>query len=473
MGFMTVAADAVSGGSGGEFLHVTTLALGRHTAPVGLVTALARLVATPDLAALVRMAGRAARREHGRLMGESAVATLTSGMAGAERSQLQFFLMAAFAHIVLREVDLEVVRQVTLLASDSGVERVVSRSDPMTAATTERDDLLLPMIRVRIVASQTRCALAALRVVGVNVPMAIVADPRGSAPNVVRRVAVRAHGMRRYRSLGQYHDVGMARAAGHGALRLERVWLMTIHARCVTTGKERRGWHDRLLLTVTLAAGGQRGGGRRVLMAVTGGAHAITGLTRRSVRRFDFAVTAVTLCRDGCSILMRSVAVHALRRSVHGHRGDLSLRLQVATPAVFRTEDFAHTAIGRFVSGAVALESMAARAIGAHPRTEALLGLMRGVFDAGFWRVTARATTRRNRADASGSQFVAAVALEMLLDNVDAMARHTPIRLPIHLHVNPSTRRAPGPVLRAARGTGRETREHEHQHGEGEGCGGP
>jgi hypothetical protein len=183
--------------------------------------------------------------------------------------------MAPLAELVIGQLDLEMMRRVTLLASNRGVEGMVCGGNLMATAATACNQLFLPASGMRIVAGQTGGASDAFGMIGVNVPVALGAGGGRAAAHVVRRVATRAHGVRGHDRGGQHDDIGMASAARHGALRLERVRLMTIHTLRVAAGEQRGFRNSRLRPAVALSTRGQRIRGRRVLVRVTRRAHAV------------------------------------------------------------------------------------------------------------------------------------------------------------------------------------------------------
>ena len=113
--------------------------------------------------------------------------------------------MTALTRSVLREGDLELVRRVTALTRSARVERVIGRGLLVTAAARPRDDGLRGTSWMHGVASQTAADASALRVVGVNFPVTILASSRGALSNIVRFVTARAQPVVRHFRLREHH----------------------------------------------------------------------------------------------------------------------------------------------------------------------------------------------------------------------------------------------------------------------------
>lgn len=149
---------------------------------------------------------------------------------------------------------------------------------------------------------------------------------------------------------------------------------------------------------------------------------------------------------------MRAMAVQALTRRVHHHRGRVALILQVTAPAIVCAEGLEHTAVQFVVWIAVARECVAIDAIGFRAVPESRLRLLGCMLDARFAAVTTGTSAGCDRSDRRALERVAAVASDALLHHMHLMASRAPIRGPRRLHVEPLARAASFTGL--TRGTG-------------------
>ena len=303
------------------------------------------------------------------------MAALARGVACALRSQRELLLVTALTSGVLCQLELEMVRRVTLLALRSAMKRVIGLCGLVTTAARTSNHEFLPGCRVRVVARQAAAARDPLRVIRVHVPVALGAGSSGRCADIVRRVATGACGMRRHFGLRQHHHRRVARATWHDFALLEFVWLVAADALAMPARKQCTGRHDRLVLRVAVDARSERIGSGRVLMRMARGAHAVRRLSERCVARVNRLVTVHTGRGDRLLILVRTMAADALRRSVHDDRGRPPQCLRMATGAIFRGERSQHSAIARAhqpgvarALRAVAGEGVTVHAVGLHLR---------------------------------------------------------------------------------------------------------
>ena len=239
---VTIGTRTVPEGSRRELLGVTTLAVVGHAARVRFVAARALLVSGARQALLARVTRRARAGGDGRLVRQARMAARTSGVTRTPRSERELFLMAAAAHGVLGELELEMVRRVALDAINAGVEPVIGRRRLVTARARtcdQRRRLLARGVRVMTTDAAHRTARAPgravhPRMIGVNVPVTRRAGSRGRSAYVVWRMATRAKGVSRHFVLRQHDNGLVTRAAGHDTLRLELVRAVTVDARAMS-----------------------------------------------------------------------------------------------------------------------------------------------------------------------------------------------------------------------------------------------
>ena len=203
--------------------------------------------------------------------------------------------MAAFAAGVSCERYLEMVRGVAASARGTTVEGLL-RSGLLVAATAGAcDGRCLRAGGVRVVASLTASEPSSLWVIRVHVPVAVLARRRGALAHVVRLVAARAVGMRRYLRCCEHDDVCVAVATRDREVCSKLMGAMTVHAGVMATGEQCARRHHGLRLTVTLDAGRERIRGWGVLMSVTSPTSLVRGFAALRMRGHDAAVTARAL----------------------------------------------------------------------------------------------------------------------------------------------------------------------------------
>jgi hypothetical protein len=171
----------------------------------------------------------------------------------------------------------------------------------------------------------------------------LIADPI----HLVRIVTIRALAMRRNRGLGQHVLVSMARPAGHGLLRLERVWLMTARAGLVALLEERVG----LVVTARAAIDRVLGG------VVSFVAQQAIQIARRRVARGSeasgsFLARACSWMRssDGARRMM-VLGAHVARAAVERIDRGICMRVMALAARFLRVElDRGQLALRRFVA---------------------------------------------------------------------------------------------------------------------------
>jgi len=226
---------------------------------------------------------------------------------------------------------------------------------------------------------------------------------------------------------------------------------MTAHALRVPTGKQCRCRHDGLVLAVTVDARRHGIRSRRVLMRVTGRAHAVARLVELRMRGADVLVAIVACRSDRLLILMRRVAMQARGRGVDRYGGELPLGLLMTTRAIARAVRLEHCDAGRRVAGVVGGERMTAHAVRARTGAQALLRGAGGVFDARLGCMAKRAATGRDLSHRAFVEFVTLVARDVLLHDVQRVAGHAAVRAPLLLNVHASARRSCRALVRARR----------------------
>jgi len=367
--------------------------------------------------------------------------------------------MTALASRVLSERGLEMMRLMAPRTARSFVKGVIARGRSMAATARLRDYGRLRGGRMCLVTGNTRAARS-VRVIGVNIPVAIRAGGGGRLPDIVRRMATRAA-----RVLGdgrgrQHLHGFMTRTAVHRFFCRKCVRPMTVHALRVATGKQCRRRDERLRLFMTPHARRERRGGRRVLLHVARLADRHRRLALHRVRRLDLAMTVGTIRRHRRVRLMGRVTIQTRDGRVHPHCGQVALNLGMTTRTVRGQVRVERPSAPR--TGFSARKRVTIHAVRPYPRTKAGLRLGFRVLDGRAFGVTAGTTSRGNAADRSPFEFVAAVASDALLLHVDPVPRHTPSGTPIRSDVHAATRRATRALVRAPTRTTAEGEQHEH-----------
>ena len=180
------------------------------------------------------------------------MAALAGGVADAHGGQRELFLVTALTSDVLRQLELEMVRRVTLLALGSAVKRMLGLCSLVTTATRASDHELLLGWRMRVVARHTAAARDPLGMIRMHVPVALGASRGRRRADVVRRVATAASRVRRHFGLRQHHHRRVTGTTRHDFALLELVWFVAARALAVPAGKERAGRHDRLVFRVAV-----------------------------------------------------------------------------------------------------------------------------------------------------------------------------------------------------------------------------
>lgn len=224
-------------GRGCEFLGVTSLAFLGARAAVRLVTAHANLVPSAHGSLLGSMTGDARAFPRGRQMREPPMAVLTSRVSRALGGQTQLLFVTALTQLMLRQVELEVVRFVATLTGHGAMECALVLRRAMAAAAGLRDHPLLAERRVGIVAGHAGVAGDALGVIGVHGSVTIGASAGSCRAHVVRSVTTRAHGVRGDLGLTEHDHLLVTRATAQRAIGLERVWLVAAGTRAVPARK--------------------------------------------------------------------------------------------------------------------------------------------------------------------------------------------------------------------------------------------
>lgn len=277
--------------------------------------------------------------------------------------------MAALTELVLRQIELEMVGGMTLLANDASVKAALGGRRLMTAAARarERRGLLAP--RVWVVAGEAGRPCNSLGMLRVHIPVAFGARRAGVASHIVRRMAARAKGMRRHFRLGEHDDTGMARTAGDRLLCFQLVRTMATDALRVPAREERRCGNDGLTLTVALLAARERVRGGCVLVGVTGGAHSVRRLTVCGVFGVDLPVTIrARRCYRGL-VLVRPMTIEALARRVHHDSRRAALIFQVTARTILGLEGLERSSVPFVLRWGVARECVTRNAVGFRPRT--------------------------------------------------------------------------------------------------------
>lgn len=469
VGLMTARAGLVALGRGLLLGSVASLAGRCLRSRMGLVTLGASRVPGEDLGALRGVAAVTAGLQRGWPVGQAAMTALAGSMSRVQRDLLDALLMTARADWWLGEPEHEVVRLVTVGASDAGVKVVVGRGLLM-AATAVFGLIDARAGRMRIVAADARAHNARLGMVGVHVLVAILASLAGRAFHVMRRVAAHTLVVGRDPVAAEHVEIGVARAAGDDRLFREGVRSMAADALAMPTFEERRAGDDWALFGVAGCAGRQGVLARRVLVLMTGDAGLEWGLTAGSVAGLNVLVTIGAGRRDRLRILMRVMATRALLRAMDHDRRGVALCRGVAALAVpgrirlqpaneRRRAAFAFgldvfDVDGRFVAVGEADRAVVPAAVEGKDVTlgtvcsatgaEALFRLLRGVAELALSLVTLGAAFRSDFADRALVHVVTLGTSDLGLDHVKAVAAHSPRREPGLLHVQTASI---GPII--------------------------
>jgi len=459
---VAIRAQLVTHGRGGEFLHVTRLAGGGDAAGVWLMATGAELMTNTHITAGIGVTRHARGADSARLVRQPLMATLAGGVTDPGRGQRQLLLMATLTSNVLSQRDLEVMRDVTALARGSAVHIVIGLGDAMTAVAGAGLGVCLLDRGVRLMAGDARSMAAPLRVIGMDVRVAFDARRAGITAHVVRGVTARTAGMLGDASCREHDDVRVAGATINRLAGLERVRLMTTHALRVSPREQRAGWYDRLSFAVAFDAAGERSRGGRVLMSMTGRAHAVRRLSKCRVRGLDVVVAARAVRGDRLLILMRPVAVQTRNTGVHRDRRNLALSLRVAADAIARAVRLENAAVERVRRAGEVRERVAVHAVRVHPRTEALLGEPRRMLDGGACRVAVRTANRRYDSNRRSVELMTLVARDVLIHDVHPVTTDAAVRAPAQLHVDPFAWRAARTFVRLFARTSAQNGDDEH-----------
>jgi hypothetical protein len=305
-------------------------------AAVRLVAADALRVTPADLSALGAVTALTARHRQLRVVGQPDMAAFAGLVAASMRRAGQLSRVAALTGAVIRERSDEVVRRVTTLAFDAGVERRVLVRGLMARAAVTGAHLCMAEAGMGVVTTDARARQALLRMIRLLGGVAPGASLIRTAAHVVGTMAARALLVCRHASLTQHQHLLVTAAAGRRLSLGKLVGAMTAHAFHVTAIEQRARGNDRFLFRMARRTRGQRLGSGRVLLLVTGRAHLVRRFALEGMGRSDLlmALTAGTGLR--CRIFVRLVAAQALFAGVDLHGRRVVLRCEVAVRTIAR-----------------------------------------------------------------------------------------------------------------------------------------
>ncbi len=232
------------------------------------------------------------------------------------RNELELFRVTALARRLFGQFSHEVVRRVTAFAVRTAVKSPVGRGDLMAAAARARSDVAACARRVWVVATHAGARGAALRVIGVNVLVALGASPLRRTADIVRRVAAIALRMRANARRAEHVNVFVTRSARDGARFLELMGPVASDALGVAFGEERAGGYFWFLGRMTSGAAGSRRGRRSVLLMMAHAARRARRLALRGMPGRDVGMARGTRRGLGFGVLVRAMAPQALAAGV-------------------------------------------------------------------------------------------------------------------------------------------------------------
>ena len=384
---------------------------------MGLVALVAAGMAGVHQLLLRMVTGIAADLDLLGMVRQALVAVAARRVALVFRDVLHLFAVARSARGQARELEPELVRLVATGAGDVAVLAVLRTQAGMARSASGRDEVGARRVRMRVVAADAAAAspvLEAIRVIGVNVLVAVGARGLRCCLHVVRRMTIAAVIVRLDVTGAEHDDPLVAIAAGHGLRVFELMRAVAAGALRMSAFEGGRGRHDGLVLGMAVHAGRERVFGGRVLVLVARLADLVGALALRGMLGVDLRMAVGAGRRLGGGILVRSVAAEARLGRVRPHGGLGALLQGVATLAVAllvgpdlarqrslpRVRERQGGGLRRpeqrlvVVSGAFQREGVAQRAIGLGARAEAMLCLGTRVFDASLLGVARHATLR-------------------------------------------------------------------------------
>jgi hypothetical protein len=295
---------------------------------------------------------------------------------------------------------------------------------------------------VRVVASDAGAGNTVLRMIGMDALVTTGASLVGRPPYVVGRMARRTPSMLSYARRGEHANVLVTRAAFDRLFLLELVGAVAADALVVPLRKQSARRYLRIVGGVALTACAERFGRRGVLMSMARRAHLRARLLMRGVRRRDVVVTVHAGRGGQATVLVGSMAFHAIARAVNGHGRRIALSRCVTPTAIRSGGSMRRSSDSGVVTGAFERECVASRAIGLRlwPKTRA--SLFAGVLDARFLGVASGAFPWGYAADRVLREVVTLGARNFFVDDVLLVAAHTASRLPGRFDVNALARRS-------------------------------
>lgn len=244
--------------------------------------------------------------------------------------------MTAIAQAALGLGEHESVRLVALGAAEPSVKLIVRVGGLVAAAASSRGFAAVSARRVRVVAADTVACWPQVGVIRMHRRMAVHTSLLRASSNVMGRVTAVALVVSRHAGRRQHRNLGVAGTAGSCRVLLELVRPMAAHALAVSAGKECALRHDGELSSMTNLAAAPSLGCRRVLVLMTRDAHELGRFSERRVAGGNVTVALRTRPRLGRGVLVRSVAIQALARTVNYDRWRGPLAGGVATRAIGR-----------------------------------------------------------------------------------------------------------------------------------------
>jgi hypothetical protein len=227
---------------------------------------------------------------------------------------------------------------VTLGAVHAAVASVVGPGKLMTAAALTSGALATGSMRVRVMTAHAPPTPAQLRMIRMNVRMALGTRQARGILYVVWRVTAGAVVVSRDMAAPEQGLVLVTRATIDGLLGPELVRSVTPEAFGVPAGEQRRFGHYGLVLLVAIDARGARVCCRRVLVLVAGAARFSHGLARTRVCRRNVLVTIAARRAARGLLRVGPMTAQTILRAMHLYRWKLALGGRMTTLAVGRGE---------------------------------------------------------------------------------------------------------------------------------------
>ena len=450
---VTVEASLVAARGRAVLDGVTRPALALDGAAVRFVTRDAIRMALGRLSVNAAVARRAADLERFGPVRKAAVAIRASAVSGIRRRVRDFRSMAGAADRRFVERAHEVMRLVTLLAPDAGVEAVVRGGDLVAGAARARAARGAGGRGMRVVAADAGSGRPLVRVVRVHTGVTARAGLRRAVRDVVRGMAAFARAVRRNARAAEDVQRVMAGRALDAARGIEGMRPVASDAFPMPAVEQRRFRYYRLLASVAFDTGRARYVRPGVLTLMTGDARLGNGVAAGRVLGRDVGVTRFARRGLRLGVVVRLMTRRTRLGVVHGDRRYVAAGGRMAAGAVAGPMNLGRRV--RRLPPELDRERVATGTVGRRTRPELCPCLLFGMYELGFLGVAFAAALRHDRADRVGAEGVACRAFHLVSDDVDLVPVHRARRLPAQRHVDAASRRS-GPAVVGSRTSARE-----------------